>query len=473
MEAVKTEKKAQREERLKNIRSIIDMYGLRAMAFIAAAVVFVIGFFMQIQYKSTEQVQTKLTADISIDADITGLENMMAFEISFDQSMYSGVGALFVGFDLEENLERQKRIMEVMEADVGKVIQENFDLLLELGLLLESQDGDTEGRAVELLDELSDKLAASFGNVNLVELDRLEAEIAIATQEEQVSESMIKLADETIIRTALLAVSGAIYTYLQVLSLLYVIIGLVNFTNKKPASSKFFVLYLIGFFALMLFSQITATGLNGAAIACFAIVAAMCFMYLLGKAFVENTEGKAIVNGAIGILSAGFLFAAACLFAAPMYGFGVSEDKLGALLGYNCFNGYIFAAGEASEIIINLFVPLSISYIVGFLIVVGTMLVLMFDVRGGKMGGMICSLVATGYMALQYCALSLIVAQAGTELMFVGKEMLVIAILCCIAVIVNAIGSKVAAVMEERSKDKQASGGNVDETNLKHAESDQ
>ena len=136
MEAVKTEKKAQREERLKNIRSIIDMYGLRAMAFIAAAVVFVIGFFMQIQYKSTEQVQTKLTADISIDADITGLENMMAFEISFDQSMYSGVGALFVGVDLEENLERQKRIMEVMEADVGKVIQENFDLLLELGLLL-------------------------------------------------------------------------------------------------------------------------------------------------------------------------------------------------------------------------------------------------------------------------------------------------------------------------------------------------
>lgn len=422
-----------------------EKYFLRIFAVAAALLVFVIGFFMQIRYKPNEQVQASASFDGSIPSADDILPMLAGLDIGFDQGMFNAIAAMFVGVseeDYAENTEKYAEESEKVMNDLGKFLLENDELVLRFAALLQSSDIDTD-EFMSLYKELKQKAPEAIQTANLVLLDRLEAEVGYGSSEEPSLEKQ-KLADETIFRTALLVIEAAVYLYLQIVALCWMIFALAGIVGKKKADGKFYFMYLIGFFVLMLFGQITATGLNGAAIACFVLVSVFGGLHVLGKMFVRSqTAGERAMN-VLRIAGTAFLFAAACLFSAGMYNFGVSAHQLGAVFGLNCYNGTVFEEGMASEMLVVNFLPAVLLHIAGLVLVLAAMFANLKAMINCKKGDVALSFVAAGLMFLFYVSFSICASFGAFELQSVGVQMLVISMLAMLAGIAEIIRIKLS-----------------------------
>lgn len=435
----KSERK--RGERMKKniavLKDVVEKYFFRTIALVAALLVFVTGCFMQIQYKPTEQVQTSVSVDGSMGTDAEDIVNLLLQDSGFDQGMFNGIGALFVGFDLEKNVEKTAELTEKIQGDLNRFLSDNMDLIIEFSVAVASSQQDS-AQVMRLYNELKSRLSGVFQNTNLVELDRLEAEITYSTAESP-TRGQEKLANEMVIRSVLLALSSAVYLYLQVVALGFLIQFVIGMIKRKKPGTLFYVMYLIGFFVLFVLGQLTATGLNGAAIASFVLACVFGGLHVLGQIFVEGGEGIVIMRKAAGVVSSGLLFAAACLFGSAMYNFGVATDQIGAVFGLNCFNSYVFEEGEAMQMLLVNFLPLALLHIAGLVLVLVSFFFAVRSCRSDKTPGVVLPLIASVFLLLFYVSYNICASFDLFELNGIGLEMLVIFVLCFVASIVNIV----------------------------------
>ena len=414
-----------------------DRYLLRIFALMASLLVFVAGCFMQIRFKPAEQVQTSMSVSGSLGPDMSEIAMALLQDAEFDQGMFNGISSLFVGFDLEENSEKYQEMTNKVQEELNAFLADNMDLVLELSAIYSSSEVNGK-EAVRLFNELESRLAGALSSTNLIVLDRLEAEVAYSSAETPTL-AQEKLANEMVVRSVLLALTAAVYLYLQIVALVCLIRAAVDLIKKRKPGFGFYVMYLIGFFVLFLLGQLTATGLNGAALASFVLASVFGGLQVLGHMLVNAESGTEAVGKAVSFVSAGFLFAAACLFGAQMYNFGVVSDQLGAVLGLNCFNGYTFQEGEATYMLLVNYLPAALLHIAGLVLVLIALFRTLGSVVSGRSRGMILTAVATVFMLLFYISFNVCASFGLFDLKSVGVEMLVIFVMCFVALFINVL----------------------------------
>ena len=83
-----------------------------------------------------------------------------------------------------------------------------------------------------------------MSGINLIKLDRLDAEIAYSNLQDS-DPAVMKVADDSIIRTIALCAGTAAYVYLQVIALVLVFRTAVRVLQNKNAGLKLYGAYLI------------------------------------------------------------------------------------------------------------------------------------------------------------------------------------------------------------------------------------
>ena len=138
-----------------------------------------------------------------------------------------------------------------------------------LSAQVEAGNSRAAEQLVDLIERIVRDAARSVGGINLIKLDRLEAEQAFLntsqTEGTTLFENAAKQANDSIARTAIMAGYPVGVIYLQVVSLVALITTAIGMfaSSKKFSGSKFFTLYLAGFVFLFLIAQFTATSVGG------------------------------------------------------------------------------------------------------------------------------------------------------------------------------------------------------------------
>ena len=343
---------------LETMRSLTERYILRGITLLACLIVFISGFFINISFMPMEQVQAKISVNSSgSTVDLDGILSTM----SYDQNIFNVFGAFAV--PMGGSVEEQEKIQEALDARQTEIIAKYG---LEIARLTAQIEQGNNARAVDqliyLLERIAHDLERSVRDINLIKMDRLEAELAYGNSYGDlvnseaggtVSENVMKQADDALARTIIMAGYPVGVIYLQVVALVFLIITAVSmFRGRiKLYGGKFFNMYLIGFVFLFLISQLSATSIGGTGMFCFVFASALFLLYLMGKVFItRGMNAQRIVsimaNGVASVLS----FAALCALFGAAFEFGGLVDKVGSVFGLHVFGNTNLVSGEGVAI---------------------------------------------------------------------------------------------------------------------------
>lgn len=315
------------------VRTFIEEIFLRIVAIVVCAGVFIGGFFINISFMPMEQVQSKITVDSAGDVSLEG----MLMTSPFEQNVFNVIGALTVSFDLTENQEKSERITETMTARVTEVMLRYEERITELTAQVSQGNERALTELISLYRRAVRDITTSMADINLIEMDRLEAEIAYSESEN--SQIALKGANDALIRTAIMSgyMIGAVY--LQVVALVYLIVAVIGLLAKKNVSvGKFFFLYMLGICFLFGIGQLTATSLGGAGMFCFIFAVVLCAIWLAGKLFCGfRVSGQGILSLSIHTVATVLSFAAVCLLFGNIFEFGGIADKIGSVFGLHVY----------------------------------------------------------------------------------------------------------------------------------------
>ena len=319
--------------KLAAVRAYTENFLLRIVAIIVCAGVFIGGFFINISYMPMEQVQSKITIDSAGDASMEG----MLMTSPFEQNVFNVIGALTVSFDLTENQEKSERITEAMTARVTEVMLRYEERITELAAQVSQGNERAVTELISLYRKAVRDITSSMADINLIEMDRLDAEIAYAEGED--SQTALKGADDALMRTAIMSGYMVGVIYLQVVALIYLILTVAGLFKKKNVSlGKFFFLYMLGMFFLFGIGQLTATSLGGAGMFCFVFAVVLCAIWLAGKLFCGfRVSPQGILSLTVHTVAAVLSFAAVCLLFGNIFEFGGIADKIGAVFGLHVY----------------------------------------------------------------------------------------------------------------------------------------
>lgn len=412
--------------RLERARAFTERFVLRGIALLACFVVFISGFFINIGFMPLEQVQSKINIDISGgSADIEGILS----ETALQQNVFNVFGALAVPLGGDE--EEYQKIVDAYSACMTDVIAKYDSELTDLSLQVSAGDARAAQKLIRLCERIANEIAASVSGINFIKLDRLEAEIAFSdagsalgqSSGGTVSENIVKRADDSLIRSIIMVGFPLGTVYLQVVSLVFMILAAIGmFTGKKAADNKFFFLYLAGFVFLFLIAQLSATTLAGTGMFCFVFVSVLFLLSLAGKVFATRgiTAQKIVslsVNGLASVLS----FAALCTVFGAAFEYGGILDKVGSVFGLYAFDSTQLASGEGGYITaVNLAAYGSVYLIVLTLV----SLVFFFSAARickdeiGKASDIVLTAVAAGATLIAYMAIYIVAESSASDLLY-------------------------------------------------------
>ena len=434
-----------RGECLEKARTMTETIFLRVIIALSCFVVFISGFFINIGFMPMEQVQAKLS--ISQSGSVT-LEGMLS-DVSFNQNVFNVVDALLV--PVGGDGEAEGAIYDALSSRVTEVAGK-YDT--EIASLLAQAESDS--RAVEKLIKLYEKIVTEITNsvteINLVKLDRLEAENAYYDNSESlgqsgggtVSEKVIKRADDSLIRTAVLAGFPVGTIYLQVVALVCLILELIAIFSKANNSvgEKFYFLYLGGFIFLFLIAQLSATTVAGAGMFCFVFAAVMMFLYLAGRIFVTRgiKDGGKIASLSLNGLAAVLSFVMLCLLFGASFEFGGIIKKVGAVFGLHTFDSTTMASGEGMIMTIVNFAVVGGLYLLSMVALSLLFYFTFVRLCKGKAietPDIVLAAVSAGLPLVAYIALYVISAVGVVELLYAPSSYLVIGVvgLCVLAIV--------------------------------------
>ena len=342
---------------LEKMRSVTERFIIRGITLLTCLIVFICGFFINIGFMPMEQVQSKVTLDISTGtADLQG----MMSTVSFDQNIFNVFGALTV--PLGGNAEEEQAIVDALTARVTDVVKKYESEITRLSAQVEAGNSRAAEQLVDLIERIVRDAARSVGGINLIKLDRLEAEQAFLntsqTEGTTLFENAAKQANDSIARTAIMAGYPVGVIYLQVVSLVALITTAIGMfaSSKKFSGSKFFTLYLAGFVFLFLIAQFTATSVGGTGIFCFVFASVMLLLYMAGKIFtMRGMTAEKIISVSAGGLATVLSFSALCILFGASFEFGGLVDKVGSVFGLHAFDGTSLVEGEGSLITVTNF----------------------------------------------------------------------------------------------------------------------
>ena len=148
---------------LEKMRSVTERFIIRGITLLTCLIVFICGFFINIGFMPMEQVQSK------------DLQGMMS-TVSFDQNIFNVFGALTV--PLGGNAEEEQAIVDALTARVTDVVKKYESEITRLSAQVEAGNSRAAEQLVDLIERIVRDAARSVGGINLIKLDRLEAEQA-------------------------------------------------------------------------------------------------------------------------------------------------------------------------------------------------------------------------------------------------------------------------------------------------------
>lgn len=417
------------------VKGWADRYLLHVFAIAMALSVFVVGFFTAFRFQPMEQVQAKISIDSSSGSGIDDITSMLFTSIEFEQGMLNPVLALDLDLSESALTEEYQKLTEQVANATGKAILKDKEEFLRLVALLTTASSSSEqaGVLAELLAFMEDCMgeSSSMTHVNLIRLDRVEAELVfLQTTGSDVSQQ-VKVADDTMTRTILLTVASGVYIYLQVIALAMIILSALRFVKGKQQKSGLLLAYFIGFAVLMLLCELTAVRLNGAGIACFVLLAVFAGLSRLYRLATSREMQPAVAVARVASVS--LVFAAFCIFFGGMYDFGVAVDRIGALFGLHGYD-FTLVPREPLGTMVENFVFIGVPHLICMAMVAVTLL---FLLRTGEKGGAFGWILPFISFFLTFVTYVLLNVFAGNklELVSVSVSMLTVAILCLLAAV--------------------------------------
>ena len=338
-------------------RTVMNAFVLRSIVCALCFIVFVSGFFMQMQYTSLDDINSDIELNI---VGIQGLNDLLEGDVlKVEQNYFNAIFAATVGTDPEKNLEGCQEFEEKITSINTKIFEDYRDELMELRAAIEAGEAGAENKLIDFLKKVLDEYCVRLSEINVIKYDRMIAEYSYSIAEGP-DYQIEKVANDMLIRNILLIGETAAYLYLQVTSTVFLILFGLGFIGKKRVKAgKFFLMYLIGFFAMFAFCQLTATWINGVGMFCFVITVVLGGLYLIGDMLANR---KVQASGVFALvaesLSAVFAFVACCLCYGSLVEFGGKVDKIGGVFGLHCFEEYAYEEGEGLKMtLMNLLMP--------------------------------------------------------------------------------------------------------------------
>ena len=345
-------------------------YLLKFLMLLVCFIVFISGFFTAIRYTPQEDMQSSL---LFYSGDIDDIDDIVIGP-DVEQNVFNVIPALFVGTDPAENQEELEEITEKITVKIENIVKKYEDEITELTLLASQGNARAQSKLVKLIKQIVNEVADGLENVNLIKADALESEIAFSYYSEvgdsNLSENgyrALKAAQDLDIRTAVMVGYPIGYIYLQVISLIFLIITMVSIFNKKAERGlgKFFIFYLTGFIFMFAIGQLTACSLNGVGMFCFIFALVIGVLYLAGKLMFGNIlKVKDIATLACKGIALVFTFVAVALLLNNYIIFNSVISKIGSVFGLHCYDSYSFTSQEqiTSYTLVN-FLPAAILYL--------------------------------------------------------------------------------------------------------------
>ena len=426
---------------LEKMRSVTERFIIRGITLLTCLIVFICGFFINIGFMPMEQVQSKVTLDIS--SGTADLQGMMS-TVSFDQNIFNVFGALTV--PLGGNAEEEQTIVDALTARVTDVVKKYESEITRLSAQVEAGNSRAAEQLVDLIERIVRDAARSVGGINLIKLDRLEAEQAFLntsqTEGTTLFENAAKQANDSIARTAIMAGYPVGVIYLQVVSLVALITTTIGMfaSSKKFSGSKFFTLYLAGFVFLFLIAQFTATSVGGTGIFCFVFASVMLLLYMAGKIFtMRGMTAEKIISVSAGGLATVLSFSALCILFGASFEFGGLVDKVGSVFGLHAFDGTSLVEGEGSLITVTNFVTYGLIYLSS--LVFSSLVFFMSLSRlkkgeRGKVSDIVITAIAAAELIISYIAVYIVTEAYASELLIVPAAFIAsgLLLLCTLAV---------------------------------------
>lgn len=447
---------------LEKMRFITERYILRGITLLACLIVFISGFFINIAFMPMEQVQSKVTIDVS--GGSAELEGMLS-TTSFDQNVFNVFGALTVPLGGSEN--EYQKIVDSLSSRVTDIVAGYESEITRLAAQIEAGSERAAEQLVDLFGRIVRDIASSVKDINLIKLDRLEAELATNVDTSDgstyVSENLLKRADDGIVRSAVMVGYPAGVVYLQVVSLVFLITTAVGmFTGKKFSGGKFFTMYLCGFVFLFLIAQLSATSIGGAGIFCFAFAAVMLLLYLAGKVFsMRGMTAEKIVSVSASGLAAVFSFAALCTLFGAAFEFGGLVDKIGAVFGLYTFSSAELVFGEGPIITASNLAVFGGVYLV---LLALTSLVFFLSVsnltegRHGRVKEIVLTSVALAVAFTSYVAFFVFAEQSVLDLLYAPAAFVVAGVLLLCTLAACIVGGPVSKAVSHIGASPSANG---------------
>ena len=340
-------------------------YILKSLVLLVSVIVFISGFFTTVKYVPQETLHNDFYSYlINGSADMEDVASMFS-QKGFDQNVFNVFSAFAVGYDLEENTEQMQKLVEQVESKAKNIILKYQKRLTELTALVQQGDKTAAKQMIDLMYKIVDEVMAGMENVNLIKLEKLEAEIAYSstTGTEGVGNlDALKNAQDLDIRMAVMVGYPVGYLFLQIVSLVFIILTMISLCRKKSARfGKFFVLYLSGCLFLLAIGQLTACFLNPVGMFCFIFALVCGALYAVGNSLFSHRIG---LNDVVAFSLKGFAFVfsfvAVVLLLGNFASFNATLDKIGAVFG---LSGDYGSSDEVMAFTLTNFLPSAILYL--------------------------------------------------------------------------------------------------------------
>lgn len=163
------------------VQDIGRTYILKSLVLLVSVIVFISGFFTTVKYVPQETLHNDIFSySVGSSVDMEDIASMFS-QKGFDQNVFNVFSAFAVGYDLEENTEQMQKLVEQVESKAKNIILKYQKRLTELTALVQQGDKTAAKQMIDLMYKIVDEVMAGMENVNLIKLEKLEAEIAYSS----------------------------------------------------------------------------------------------------------------------------------------------------------------------------------------------------------------------------------------------------------------------------------------------------
>lgn len=440
-------------------------YGLKAFALLVCLIVFISGFFTTIRYTTQESVHSSLYS--SSEEELAE----MLFGAPMEQNVFNVIPALFVGYDDIENEQEAEKLQEQLMQKVQSVVAKYKNKLLELTSLVQSGSNPrARKQLIQLMNKMVREIASDTDNINIIKLDKLSTELEYDDERF----TTLKAAQDLDIRMGVMLGYSVGYVYLQIVSLVYIILFTISLLSKNKGAKfgKFFILYLSGWIFLTAIGQLSACSVNCAGMFCFnfaLIAAAIC---LSAKAvFVNRYTGRDILTQSLKGISMVFAFIAFCMLLGNFVSFASGVGKIGSAFGLHAYDRYQFIdAAETMEMTLLYFTIPAVLYL-GMLALTATVLFIAvhsFDRKGQAFPSLIpVSAVSCAFGLISYFVLG-ILGMAGV-MDVVAETVILVNIVFSAATLIFAVLNRVLGKVDFKEQNSLQSETEMNDTGTEEA----